>query len=180
MLRSTVMNRTTAATVTIAIVCALTACSGVQDPEPVEVAAPGDSTTDDAPAQSADPIAMITIGSESYEATPTCVTGDYLSMRGIQAGGTPSIVIFASFGIDDEADIVTLVVSGFDDMGTQDTWSVTSGDSTDAAVGIFGGYAFDVDAGTASGEADFQFTRVTPGTSSSEERLDSGVFEFRC
>lgn len=182
MLPSQLARRTAAVTTALAVLIALAACTSG---EPT-AGTPADDTAREGSGgaatdpETSDPIAMISIGSERYEATPMCVTGDYLSVRGINVGAEPGVVIFGSFGIEGEADIVSLIVTGIDDEGTQETWSVRSEVHSDGAIGAFGDYSFDTEAGTASGDADFLFSRVTPGSGSSEESIESGSFEFRC
>ena len=195
MVHARVARRNAAMGAGLAIVLALAACGGGDAPEPDapdDEAAVAEAADDDAgdnedagddageDGDAGGPIAVITIGSERYETTPFCVQEDYLSVRGTQMADGLTVVVFGSFGIEDAADLVTLVVTGFDDAGTQDSWSVSAGTSTDDPVGVYGDYAFDVDGGTASGEVDFQFSRVTPGSGTAEERIDSGSFEFRC
>lgn len=190
-------RRTAALGAGLAIVLALAACSGGDTPEPEtpeDEAAVDEAAVDEAADDGADdganndaadddgggPIAVITIGSERYETTPFCVQDEHLSVRGTQTADGLTVVVFGSFGIEDAADLVTLVVTGFDDAGTQDSWSVSAATSTDDPVGTFGDYTFEIDAGTASGAADFQFSRVTPGAGEAEESIESGSFEFQC
>lgn len=140
----------------------------------------GDDASSSDGEQTSGPIARITIGSDRYEGTPFCVQEGYLSVTASNTGEGPTIVLAGRFGIEGAGDSVVLSVSGIDEAGTVESYTVQAASGADAAIGAFGEYSFDVASGTASGEAEFEFFRGVPGSGQSEQGVVSGSFEFRC
>ncbi len=140
----------------------------------------GDDASSSDGEQATGPIARITIGSDRYEGTPFCVQEGYLSVTASNTGDGPTIVLSGSFGIEGAGDSVLLSLSGIDEAGTVENYSVKAAEGTEPGTGAFGEYSFDVASGTASGEAEFAFYRGVPGSGDFEEGVVSGSFEFRC